>query len=108
MFHVEQRKLKTMKKIFVTSVIALLSINCTAQRLSAGVKTGVTNWLSAQRGAGNYLQLSADGQTVTWDKQVFVRYQARWPVAAELSLNHTVREMELVGMRWGCVWNSGL
>ena len=91
-----------MKKVVLLSLATVGWLTLNAQNLSVGAKTGVSNCLSVENGRGAYIQQSSDCQKLSWDKELFVRNQAKWPLAIEVGVNHATREMEPISESWSC------
>ncbi|HTM66723.1 MAG TPA: hypothetical protein VL093_10410 [Flavipsychrobacter sp.] len=73
-----------MKKLLLFSIAIASFAASDAQQLSGGFRTGVSHWMDQQK--GKCFTNSVDGQSLTWDKEIFVRYQTKGKLAFEASM----------------------
>ncbi len=74
-----------MKKILSLLIVSFLVADTHAQHLSAGALTGSSYWVNTQRNEG-ILRGSVDGQHLSWDKGMFIRYDAKKGFGLQLGL----------------------
>ncbi len=72
-----------MKILFSILLVSCLAANAHAQNLSAGTRLGASYWLQDQP----KLQ-EAQGQHISFDKAVFLRYETKGRIAYEIGVNH--------------------
>lgn len=69
-------------KIITTAALLLITLtNVSAQEISSGLRTGIGSTFSAK-------ELCNSQNTLTWDKEAYIRYETRGKVAAELRFQH--------------------
>jgi len=75
-----------MKRTLTLLAAGLSFYTCTAQQFSGGFRTGASHWMDKQE--GKCFTNSAEGQNITWDKELFVRYNTKGKLAFEVSIGH--------------------
>lgn len=70
-----------MKIITTVALLLITLINVSAQDISSGLRTGIGSTFSAK-------ELCNSQNTLTWDKEAYIRYETRGKLAAELRFQH--------------------
>jgi hypothetical protein len=93
-----------MKPVLTIVVLLTVSVALNAQTFSAGFRTGASHWMI--RKDADVLTRSAEGQSNTWDKELFIRATTKKRFAFEVSLGHyAVNDTRLL-MPFECVWEG--